>query len=43
MHWFEPCRIDYITKDGEINFSNLNGEEREGLVNGSRLKPYRHS
>ena len=35
--------IEYITKVGEMKLSNLNGEEKEGLVNGNKLNPYKDS
>ena len=43
MHWLGPYRIEYITYAREFKLSNLNGEEWEGLVNGSKLKIYKDS
>ena len=43
MHWMGPYRIEYIIEVRVVKLSNLDGELREGLVNGIRLKPYRDS
>jgi hypothetical protein len=40
MQWLGPYEITYVTKGGPAQLNNLNGEWKEGLVNGSRLKLY---
>jgi hypothetical protein len=40
MHWLGPYDIVYVTKGGATQLKMLNGEWKEGLVNGSRLKLY---
>ena len=35
MHWLGPYMIDYIKEAREVKLSNLNGKEKEGMVNGS--------
>jgi hypothetical protein len=40
MHWLGPYEIAYITEGGDVQLKRLNGEWKEGLVNGSRLKLY---
>ena len=39
MHWLWPYEITHVTEGG-AKLKNLNGELKEGLVNGSRLKLY---
>jgi hypothetical protein len=39
-HWIGPYEVDYVTEGGVVQLKNLNGEWKEGLVNGSRLKLY---
>jgi hypothetical protein len=39
-HWLGPYEIDYVTYGGAVQLKTLNGEWKEGLVNGSRLKLY---
>jgi hypothetical protein len=39
-HWLEPYEIAYVTEGGVAKLKTLNGEWKEGLVNGSRLKLY---
>jgi hypothetical protein len=39
-HCLGPYEITYVTKGGDAQLKNLNGELKEGLVNGSRLKLY---
>jgi hypothetical protein len=41
MHWLGLYVIIFVTNAGVIKLEKLNGEVREGLVNGSRLKLYR--
>ena len=43
MHWLGPYRIEYITEARAVKLSNLDGELREGLINGSQMNPYRDS
>ena len=40
MHWLGPYEIDYVTEGGDAQLNTLNGEWKEGLVNGSQLKLY---
>jgi hypothetical protein len=40
MHWLGPYEVSYITEGGVSQLKTLNGEWKEGLVNGSRLKLY---
>jgi hypothetical protein len=35
MHWLEPYEITYVTEGGVAQLKTLNGEWKEGLVNGS--------
>jgi hypothetical protein len=37
-HWFGPYEVSYVTEGGFAQLKTLNGELKEGLVNGSRLK-----
>jgi hypothetical protein len=39
-HWIRPYEIAYVTEGGVVQLKTLNGEWKEGLVNGSRLKLY---
>jgi hypothetical protein len=39
-HWLGPYEIAYVTEGGATQLKTLNGEWKEGLVNGSRLKLY---
>jgi hypothetical protein len=39
-HWMGPYEVVYITKGGFAQLKTLNGEWKERLVNGSRLKFY---
>jgi hypothetical protein len=39
-HWLGPYKIAYVTEGGASQLKTLNGEWKEGLVNGSRLKLY---
>ena len=39
-HWLEPYQIAYVTEGGVVQLKTLNGEWKEGLVIGSRLKLY---
>jgi hypothetical protein len=39
-HWMGLYEVAYVTKGGAAQFNTLNGEWKEGLVNGSRLKLY---
>jgi hypothetical protein len=39
-HWLEPYEIAYVTEGGVAQLKTLNGEWKEGLVNGRRLKLY---
>jgi hypothetical protein len=40
MHWLGPYEFTYVTKGGAMQLETLNGEWKEGLMNGSRLKLY---
>jgi hypothetical protein len=40
MHWLGPYEVVYVTELGVAQLKNLNGEWKEGLVNGSWLKLY---
>jgi hypothetical protein len=40
MHWLGPYDIAYVTEGGFAQLKTLNGEWKEGLVNGSWLKLY---
>jgi hypothetical protein len=40
MHCLGPYEIAYVTEGGSVQLKTLNGEWKEGLVNGSRLKLY---
>jgi hypothetical protein len=40
MHWLWPYEIAYVTEGGVAQLKTLNGEWKEGLVNGSQLKLY---
>ena len=33
-HWLGPYEVSYITEGGSVKSKNLNGEWKEGLVNG---------
>jgi hypothetical protein len=37
-HWLGPYEISYVTEGGAAQLKTLNGECKEGLVNGSRLQ-----
>jgi hypothetical protein len=37
-HWLGPYEITYVTEGGDAQLKTLNGEWKEGLVNGSQLK-----
>jgi hypothetical protein len=39
-HWLGPFEVSYVTEGGVAQLKTLNGEWKEGLVNGSRLKLY---
>jgi hypothetical protein len=39
-HWLGPYEVAHVTEVGAAQLKNLNGEWKEGLVNGSRLKLY---
>jgi hypothetical protein len=39
-HWLGPYEVVYVTEGGVAQLKTLNGEWKEGLVNGSRLKLY---
>jgi hypothetical protein len=39
-HWLGPYEIAYVTEGGVVQLKTLNGEWKEGLVNGSQLKLY---
>jgi hypothetical protein len=39
-HWLGPFEVAYVTEGGVAQLKTLNGEWKEGLVNGSRLKLY---
>jgi transposase InsO family protein len=39
-HWLGPYEIAYVTEGGATQLKTLNGEWKEGLVNGSWLKLY---
>ena len=43
MHWLGMHIIEYITEEGVVNLSKLDGEDLKFIINGSRLKPYRDS
>jgi hypothetical protein len=40
MHWIRPYEVTYVTEGGVVQLKTLNGEWKEGLVNGSQLKLY---
>ena len=40
MHWLGPYEIAYVTEGGATQLKTLNGEWKEGLVNGIGLKLY---
>jgi hypothetical protein len=39
-HWLGPFKVSCVTKGGVAQLKTLNGEWKDGLVNGSRLKLY---
>jgi hypothetical protein len=39
-HWIRPYEIAYVTEGGVAQLKALNGEWKEGLVNGSLLNLY---
>jgi hypothetical protein len=39
-HWLGPFEVAYITEGGIVQLRTLNGEWKDGLVNGSWLKLY---
>jgi hypothetical protein len=39
-HWLGPFEVTYVTEGGVVQLKTLNGEWKEGLVNGSQLKLY---
>jgi hypothetical protein len=39
-HFLGPYEVEYVTKGGAMQLNTLNGEWKEGLVNGSQLKFY---
>jgi hypothetical protein len=39
-HWIRPFEVAYVTKGGFAQLNMLNGEWRDGLVNGSWFKLY---
>jgi hypothetical protein len=39
-HWLGPYEFFYVMEGGATQLNTLNGECKEGLVNGSRLKLY---
>jgi hypothetical protein len=39
-HWMGPYEVAYVIEGGAAKLKTLNGEWKEGLVNGSRLKLY---
>ena len=39
-HWLGPYEVVYVTEGGSAQLKTLNGEWKEGLVNGSQLKLY---
>jgi hypothetical protein len=40
MHWLGPYEVAYVAEGGDVQLKTLNGEWKEGLVKGSRLKLY---
>jgi hypothetical protein len=41
MHWLGPYVMRFVTEVGATQLEKPNGEVVEGLVNSSRIKPYR--
>jgi hypothetical protein len=41
--WLGPYEITYVTEGGAMQLKTLNGDWKEGLVNGSQLKLYYHN
>jgi hypothetical protein len=39
-HWLGPYEVAYVIEGGAAQLNTLNGEWKEGLVNGSLLKLY---
>jgi hypothetical protein len=39
-HWLGPFDVSHVTEGGAAQLKTLNGEWKDGLVNGSRLKLY---
>ena len=39
-HYLGPYEVAYVKEGGAAQLKTLNGEWKEGLVNGSRLKLY---
>jgi hypothetical protein len=39
-HCLGPYEVSYVTEGGATQLKTLNGEWKEGLVNGSQLKLY---
>jgi hypothetical protein len=39
-HWLGAFKVFYVIESGVAQFNTLNGEWKDGLVNGSRLKLY---
>jgi hypothetical protein len=39
-HWIGSFEVTHVTEGGAMMLKTLNGEWKDGLVNGSRLKLY---
>jgi hypothetical protein len=40
-HWVGPFEVSHVIEAGDAQLKTLNGESKDGLVNGSQLKLYR--
>ena len=43
MHWLGPYQVRHVTEGGAANLVKLDGTMLPTMVNGSRLKLYRHN
>ena len=41
MHWLGPYLAAHITEESVVKLHKLDGTPVAGMINGSRLKPYR--
>jgi hypothetical protein len=43
MHWLGPYKVKTVTDGGVVQWKKIAGAEIRGMINGSRLKPYKDS